>query len=194
MNEFPSKALYTIVLIVACIIGAGAASLIDPFLPQSMSNTKKGYANGFVAAKAIVEKSTIGAMYRTPDDVRMLSGTVTEVGSAEFTLHTPSNDPFADPALNDRAVHIDAATVVYNIEQRDSKTFQKEMEAYLAAMRHASSTPTALIQPSSAIKVRTDLSALKKGTPVTIMTKENIRDRAEFIATEIDIQQQAGAR
>ncbi|HEX8918403.1 MAG TPA: hypothetical protein VF898_07865 [Chloroflexota bacterium] len=162
---------------------------VDPYLPANLSHTKKGYDSGFAAAKNLVYTSTVGAMYRMPDDVRTLSGTVTAVGSDQFTLHTPSQDPFIDPALNDRTVHIDSSTMLFKMEPKDPKVYQKEMSDYGALVRTA--TTTLSVQPPTPFtKTAVSLSSLSKNQPVTVTTAENVRDANEFTATEVDIQQQ----
>ncbi|HEX8916967.1 MAG TPA: hypothetical protein VF898_00550 [Chloroflexota bacterium] len=180
-------------VLVALIVGAAAMLFADPYLPSNLSNTKKGYDTGFAAAKNLVYTSPVGAIYRMPDDVRAFSGTVTAVGADQFTIHTPSQDPFLDPALNDRIVHIDSSTMLFKMEPKDPKVYQKEMTDYSALVRAA--TTTLSVQPPAPFtKTAVSLSSLSKNQPVTVTTAENVRDANEFTATEVDIQAQAAAR
>ena len=89
-------------LIVGIALGAGATFVIGGGTYQA----------GFNDAKKLVTESPAGMMFRTPDDIRTISGTVTEVNGNRITIHTQSQNPFDDPALADRIVTITSETKI----------------------------------------------------------------------------------
>ena len=74
-TSFFNKRMFVVgTIALACIlVGATIEMFADPVLPPFLSNSKKGYHAGFIAAQTLVEKSSIGKFLVTPDDVRILS-------------------------------------------------------------------------------------------------------------------------
>jgi|CXWL01.1.fsa_nt_gi hypothetical protein len=101
------------------LVGAVIGVFADPYLPASLSNTKKASQAGFAEAKALVDNSNLGKSIKVQNTSRNLSGKVTKVGSGTFTVHvTNSLDPFADPALSDRTIILNASTTLSLITEK----------------------------------------------------------------------------
>jgi hypothetical protein len=118
MQEIPPRshlALYISSGLALLIIGFILAVFIDPYLPASLSNTKKGYQAGFTAARTLVENSSLGNFFKTPAMVNSLQGTVTAINGNELTLHLNNTNPFDDPTLTNRTVLLSASTTVIRL-------------------------------------------------------------------------------
>lgn len=164
------------VLIVVMTIAAVALGLC--------AARQAGYQDGFTAAKALVENSNLGALIRTPDDIRSLAGTVTAVNGERLTLHLVSNSPFDDPALADRTVLVASSTKITKFVLKDPKVFQSELAAY---------TKTKSAPPPVPLTVATiTLSDIKIGDSVLVTASGNIKSRKEFTAVSIQDQPRPG--
>ena len=182
-----------IIIIVVFIAGGTIGVVVDPYLPSAISNAKKGYDVGFAAARKVVEESNFGAMFRTPDDVRTLSGIVTTISDNQLTIHFSQMDPFSDPKLDDRTVLINDSTTIVTLVQRDTKLFQAEMSKFTEWIRLSSATSSKgviepMVLPTPFAKTVVDRTAIKVGDALTITAFENIKTAKEFIAKEIQIQ------
>lgn len=168
-------------LLAGGIIGVFA----DPYLPSSLSNAKKGYQSGFMAARTLVEKSSLGAFFTaTPSDIRTISGKVTAVQGNRITIHSDSvNNPFDGPAINDRTIIIDANTKVMQLTGKDAATIQAEIAAFIKAKKTTQATTTL-----GYIKTTVNASSIQVGGSLVVTAGENVKTLSEFTATEIQIQ------
>lgn len=183
----PSHATqYLGAIIVGIIIGAGVSFVYFKQAPVDSSNT---YQAGFDAARKLVTESPMGMVFRIPDDIRTLSGTVTAVSGNQITIHTESINPFDDPKLADRTVFITGDTKITKISQGDPKVFQAEMEAFMKTMQSGKRTggtlPPTPPQPTSTTVLA---SSVVVGNTLTATAVENIKTSKEFTASEIQIQ------
>lgn len=181
---------YLILTVVAFIVGGVVGVLADPYLPASLSNSKKGYQVGFSAARTLVEKSALGNFFKTQSDVRSIPGTVTSIDGNRITIQGQSaNNPFDGPALNTRTVIIDTNTKVIKLSKKDSATIQAEMNAFIKALKTktATSSPVAL-SAEPYIQTVVNSSSIQAGDLVTVTAGENIKNQAQFTATLIQIQ------
>lgn len=145
---------------------------MDPYLPFSISNSKKGfqkaseaaYKEGFSKAEKIFNESYLGKSVAVPRDIRMISGNVRKINSGtSIIVHSVSNNPFSDKNLNDRIVLIEPKIIISKL--KNNQVFGQ------------SST-------------KAKLSDLIIGSPVNIIAYENIANLKEFKAKEIQIQSQ----
>ena len=164
--------------VIALLAGIILGVFVDPYLPASISNAKKGYQAGFDAAKTLVASSSVGAMFNTPADVRSLSGTVTAIHGDTLTLHVGVTDPFGDPALADRTVAVDASTTIVRLTIPIRSGSQ-------ATSKDAIPTPPLFTQTF------VNLSGISIGDPLTVTAAENIAKAEAFTATGIQIQARA---
>lgn len=170
-------------IIIAVFISGGVIALVaDPYLPSALSNAKKGYDAGFAAARKVVEDSTLGNFFKTPDDVRTLSGTVTAIEGDKITMHLASINPFDDQSLNDRTVLITADTKIVKNVAKDPKTLSEELAKYRFTAKGGAA-------PQSYVQIITSMSDIKVGTSVLVKSSENVKMMQEFTASEVQIQQ-----
>lgn len=149
------------------IVGMVAGVFADPYLPAALSNTQKGYTAGFTAARARVENSSIGGMFKSPTEVHMVVGTVTAVNGNAISIHVNSSNPFDDPALLNRTVLIGTSTKVTKI----STTIDTKNKKIPMSVTYATSTPAAILV----------------GSYIAAIATENVASQKEFTASEIQI-------
>ena len=178
--ETQRTAEYVIGGIVLILIGAIVGALSDPYLPASLSNAKKGYQAGFDAAKALVLNSSAGSFFRTPDDVRLLQGTITAIDGNRVTFHVNSMNPFDDPTLADRTALLGSSIVITKILPKDPKTYQAELASFTKAPQGATS-------PAPFTTVAANVANLGVGTTISVTASENIKTLQEFPAAAIQI-------
>jgi hypothetical protein len=169
----------TVYLLVAgsVVVGVILGIVIDPYLPKSISNTKKnferGYQSGFNEVKTRVEKSTVGRALQSSGEIRAIAGTVKAVNGNKLTLHTQPVNPFDDTSLTDRVIDITSSTTILRIirpaDTEKPKTLRKE------------TTYPSLMATSS------KLSDIKVGEMLNVFSKVDIRTVKEFSASSIQI-------
>lgn len=177
---------YIVTLILGIIIGAGMSFI---YFNQTYKDAKNSYQSGFETAKKRVLESNMGMIFRTPEDIRAISGKVTMISGNSITIHTESMNPFEEITLNDRIITVTKDTKITKISQGDQKAFQAEMETFMKKMQLGKNTgsllPPTPPQPVSAI---VDISNIVLGDNITITSLENIKTSKNFTASEIQIQ------
>lgn len=175
-------------VIVGIIVGAGASFVYFKQAPAP-AGTENTYQAGFDAAKKLVLESPMGMVFRTPDDVRALSGSVTAVNGDKITIHTQSTNPFADPALTDRTITITADTKIVKLSQKDPKVMQAEMAAFMKTMQAGKVTTKPVTPPTPYTSTVVTSADIAVGATLSVTARENIKNAKEFSASEIQIQQ-----
>ena len=174
---------YAAMVILGMIIGATALGAYIKFAPVDESNT---YQAGFDAAKKLVEESSIAPMLQTSEDIRSLTGSVTSVEGNRITLHVASMNPFEDKNLADRIVVVTADTKILKLTQKDPKTFQSEMNAFVKKSQDPDTAPSS--PPAPVNQTEGTVADITSGDFLSITTAENIKSVKEFSASEIRIQ------
>lgn len=174
-----------ILVVAAVVVSLVAGFFLDPYLPASMSNAKKGYTTGFDAARQIVEGSRYGDYFRTPSDIRYVSGTVTAINGDRLTISAQEQNLFDGLVESEKTVIIDANTSVYKFEPKDPKVYQEELATFLKSL---ASKVAGVVAPLPTTKIAIDLSSITIGTLIAAIALENIKDMKEFTASEIQIQ------
>jgi hypothetical protein len=154
--------------------------------PSQGSNT---FQAGWDAAKKRLAETNFVPMVER-GEVSSIFGTVKAINGNKITLTIRPLEPLANPALDERIITVDSNTKISGTEQKDPQTWQKEMEDFqknmqermdnkdLAGQRLEPPTPTYE-------KKEITLASIKTGDIITVTAKENIKDKKEFIATEI---------
>ena len=171
--------------VICLLVGAAIGVFSAPYLHSNSNDT---YQAGFNAAKALVEKSSLGGVFKAPEDVRILSGTITAINGSSLTLHTPSVNPFDDPILSDRIILITASTTVLTLVQKDQNVLQAEMAAFTKASQ-STVAGTSVTKPSfdPFLSVISSVKNISVGDTVTVIASENVKTLRTFSASEIRI-------
>lgn len=162
-NNMKYLATHAALLLIGVVVGIFA----DPYLPAAISNSQKGYQTGFAAARTLVENSSIGNFFKTPEDQRSFSGTVTSLEGDRIGLHLSVTNPFGDQSLNDRVVLVTANTKVVRITQPTQSTKDKTAVSRLP------------------IEESVSPSDIKIGDALSVVAEEDIKTLKEFVAYKI---------
>lgn len=173
-------------VIIGIIVGASAAFVY--FKQAPASTVGNSYQDGFEAAKKRVLESPLGGMFRTPDDIRTLSGAVTSVSGNRVTIHTTSINPFEEPALDDRIIVVTADTKIFKLIQKAPEVFKAEMDAFMKKMQSTKVGSSPATLPSPSTKNTADLASITVGATLNVTSVDNIKMSKEFSASEIQIQ------
>lgn len=173
---------YIVAIIIGLIVGAGAMFALNQ--PTSQNS----YEDGFNAAKKRVLESSMGMMFRVPDDIRTVSGTVTAVNGKTVTIHTQTTNPFADADLDDRIITIAADTKITKLSQKDPKVVQAEMDAFMKSMQSGKMATPPATPPAPYTNTIATSADITVGSTLSITATENIVSSKEFTASEIQIQ------
>ena len=182
MTKNQSIASYVAIFIVGLALGVGATYTATK---QSLSTggIDNSYQAGFEAAKQRVLESGAGMILKTPDEIRSLSGTVTEIQGNRITLHVQSVDPFADATLNDRIVTVTGDTKITKLAQKDPQTIRSEAKANAEKIDQNESQK--IVEPF--VETDSALSDITVGSDVNVTATDNIKTAKTFTVAEIQI-------
>ncbi len=166
-------------MIIIFVLGIVSGIFVDPYLPSPLSNFK----TGFNSARNLAQQSSFGSMFRVPDDIRSLSGTVVAVNGNSLSVKTRSVDPFDNPINNNRIVTVTPNTKIIKTTLMDLKAYQDEMLKF-AKDKNNKSAPAPNMVTESVINV----SDIHTGDSFTVTSSNNIKTAKEFTAQEIQIQ------
>jgi len=83
-------------------------------------------------------------------------------------------------------------TMIYQLEPKDSKTYQQEMAEFSKKMQERAAKPGVQAQPLTPpeyfIKKESKLTDIKTGQQITVTAAQDIKDVKEFTAAEISVQ------
>lgn len=173
-------------VIIGIIIGAGATFVY--FRQAPVTTGENTYQAGYDAAKKHVLESPLGGMFRAPNDIRTLSGSVTAVSGNRVTIHTTSMNPFEDPSLDDRTIVVTADTKIFKLAQKSPDVFKAEMDTFMKKMQSTKVGSSPATPPSPSTKTTSDIASITVGATLTVTAVENIKTSKEFSASEIQIQ------
>jgi hypothetical protein len=186
----PKKIIFYFALV--SILAFGLGLFLGTKLKSKTADSKNNtYQAGWEAAKAQLEKSGIGAV-PAGMEIKTLSGTVDKVSGNTITLKNVSfGDPLADPSLSVRTVQINKDTKFYQLSQKDQAVFQKEMDEFTKKINEQSNNkdnaPEPIASPDPQIKKEITLADIKEGQLVSVSSNEDIKDKKEFIASQVSV-------
>jgi hypothetical protein len=187
-----SPATYLITGVALLLAGGIIGVFADPYLPASLSNSKKEYKAGFTAARTLAENSSLGTLFRTQINRSTISGTVTAIQGNRIKIHDGSvqndslNTLFGVSFISDRTIIVDATTKVAKLAENTSLVSQAKTNGYQEVQQIkpdgstsvASSTNTYLETPSS-------VSGINIGDVLIVIAQEGAKTETEFIAQKI---------
>lgn len=122
------------------------------------------------------------------DDIRAISGVVTDVSGNKIVVDTKSQNPFEDIALSSRTVVAAENTKITKKVYGDVVAFQSAMDAYIKSMRSGKKITTEVPRIPEPTYEIISISDIKEGASVVITAEENIKSAAIFNASEIIVQ------
>ena len=186
-----NKRLIVIVLSVAVVC------FVLGFLASSQFNTTQGilggkntFQAGWEAAKARLTETGLVPMAANIE-TKTVSGEIKEINGNKISLKIRPLEPLADPELDNRVVTVDDNTKIYQLEPKDPKVYQKELEDFNKKTREQIVQPGALPQPVTPpeyfTKKQIKIADLKIGQQVTVTADKDIKNSKEFTAIEISL-------
>ena len=172
-------------LVVSFVIGGVIGFIIGGYYSFGGGILTSGGSVAELEAK--IEK--VKKFFPSVSDMRSVSGTVETIKENSLIIKTsPSMNPFED-LPEKREVVVTSATKIVRIMQKDSKVFQKEMEAIQKPIK-----PGEPVQmPSMPFTEKAiSLKDLKVGDQVSAEAGENIKEKVRFEATRIVVREVLG--
>jgi len=165
-------------------------------IPQgAATNAENTYQAGWDAAKARLSQSPMGRIIPEGMEIRNISGSIQKIEGNKVIVKINLTDPLSDPALDIRIVTIDSNTKISLNAQKDPAQFQKDMQEFQDKMKaqqgqvDASVQQAPLFPPMSFEQKEIKISDLKENQQVSVIANENIKDKKEFIAAEINAEE-----
>lgn len=149
------------------LLSSVAKCLPPVTVKEEGKNTKESYQAGFDAARKLVEESSIGQVFRSPDEIHAVAGTVMEINGNKILIRLNSSNPFDDPKLLDRTIVIgENTTFIAALPSIDLKNEKV---------------------PITYTKKEATASDIKIGSYIAAVAGDNIKTIKEFTPDQIQI-------
>ena len=188
-----SKQTTTLILIaiVFLVLGYGS-SLIIPLREWAVfTSGENTFQAGWEAAEKRLAESGFAPMLGEGIEIKAVNGNIQKIEGRKITLKIQPLNPLADPELDIRVVDIGQAEV-YQLVQKDTEEFQKEMSSFNDRLQRQLDEPEKLPEPITPpemfIKKKISSDKLQVGQQITVTTEEDIKEAKQITASEIDIQ------
>lgn len=194
--------LTTLIIISSFSLGIFAGTRIGQ--KAGLSNPNDTYQAGWNAAKARLSQSPMGMAIPGDMEIKNVSGSIQEINGNKLVVKINPLELLADPALDIRTIVVDENTKINLAIQKDQVKFQKEMEVFQEKMAQAQvqATSTDPLVPADPMDMTNPIlppmpfesksissSELKAGQQISVIAIENIKDKKEFTASQIDAQE-----
>ncbi len=118
--------------------------------------------------------------------IKNINGLVEKIDNNKLTVKITLAEPLVGSNSNEKTVDIDGNTKFFQLTQKDSKEYQKEIANFQESIK----APTAVQTTQPPIpfnKTQINFSDIKPNQQVLITSASDIKNAQEFKATEIDI-------
>jgi len=187
-----------VITIIAIIIALGIGVFVGTKIkktsaPAVVNNT---YQTGWEDAMQTLKKT--GALPQAPEgmEIRNINGVVQAISGNNITLEVTSPELVGNKDLLTRTVVIDANTKITKLIQKEPGQLQKEMEAFNEKNKEQSADPVekpnelpypVQMQEEQVVSI----SDVKVGQSIVVQSAEDVKDKQQFGATEIQIRDDA---
>jgi hypothetical protein len=157
---------------------------------NNINNNDHGYQAGWDAAKKRLAEYNKSLM-NDGGEIKSLSGTAEKISDNKISLKIRPIGPLDDPDLDQREVIIGSNTKIFKIVEKDAKTYQKEaaeMKEKAKGMKGEEAILSSMLSPSMYEKKEVKVSDIRSGDGLVISSNDNIRNKKEFTAAQIEIQ------
>jgi hypothetical protein len=176
-----------IALVVLLVLTFGLGTFFGMMLKSKTTNKDSSYQVGWDAAKEQLQKT--GLSVPEGMEIKTLSGTVEKVtGNTLILKNVISSDPLGDPSLSSRTVQIASDTKLYRLSQKDSDQFKRETEEFDKKIKEQPESVGSVTPPNPQNKDSISISDIKEGQFILVTSKDNIKDKKEFVASEVSVQ------
>jgi uncharacterized protein YkvS len=148
---------------------------------------------GWEAAKKRLTESGFSPIMGNNLEIKSVFGQVKKIEGKNITLKIRSLEPLADPNLDERTVVVNENTKIYQLEQKNQKDYQKEMDEFNKKLQEQTKTSALgqiglLTPPEFFTKKTVALADIKVGQQLTVIAADNIKEAKEIKALEISLQ------
>lgn len=206
MSRQTTIAIILIIIFFAFGFGAGFQIANKKNAAANIKPDNDTYQAGWNAAKARLNQSLMGMAIPAGAEINNVNGIIQKIDGNKITVKINPLEPLADPDLDIRIITIDANTKINLTVQKNEAQFQKEMQEFqdmlmknqnnstqapVPIMPPISTDPTqAPITPPMSFEIKNiNSSELEVNQQVLITSSENIKDKKEFTAIQIDAQE-----
>lgn len=185
----------TIIILLAfiAVLGLGIYGGTKIKKTQAPAGVENSYQAGWDAAKkklAETMPTPLGA-----EETKILNATIQKISGSTLTVKVlpMASNPLDQQTDDIRTVQISGDTKIYQLVQKDFAQIQKEMEEFQSKMKTQAESKDAanvesLTPPMPQDKKEVAIGDLKEGQQISITANENIKDKKEIAAAEINIQ------
>ena len=205
-----SKQIITILITAIIFFGLGYVISPSKITTEETNNINKKentFQAGWNAAKErLVETNFMPMVGMEEMEIKSVSGNVQKIEGNKIALKIQPLEPLADPELDIRIIDVSNAKF-YQSVQKDEEQYQKEMEEFdrktQAQMNdmemNAGTSSESIISPEMNdsepimfpdmfVKQEVSLNNIQVDQQISVMVNEDIKDKKEFKAIEINIQ------
>lgn len=182
------------ILIALVLLGLGI--FVGTRIPRKISTPKGGqtdsYQAGWNAAKERLAQSPIGGvMVSQATEVKTISGSIQKIEGDKITVKINLTDPLSDPNLDTRTITVNSSTKIVLSVPKSQEQIQKDMADFQEKMKSQTQIDPAnpILPPMPFEKKEIKISDLKVDQQISITANENIKDKKEFVASEIGVQE-----
>ncbi|MEA3344505.1 MAG: hypothetical protein U9Q16_02405 [Patescibacteria group bacterium] len=158
------------------------------------NNQLDTFQAGWEAAKDRLAETGFTPFIET-EEITSVDGEVINIENNKIELKIRPLGPLSDPDLDQRIVRISQDTKIYQLEEKDSEEYEKEMNQFNKRMQEQMDNPELaepLDPPDFFLKKEADIDSIRIGDQLTAIAKENIKEIKEFEAIEIIVQPTMG--
>ena len=185
-----SNKKFIVIGIIVAVVCFTLGFVIAQMSKIGISLGENTFQAGWDAAKQRLADSGFGGA-TTGMEIKNITGEIQSLNGNIIDLKIHPLEPLADPKLDSRSVAVNSDTKIYELDPKDSVTYQKEMDVYNKKLQEQTKNPSAefqpLVFPEFFIKKEIQLSDLKVGQQIMVATNKDVKDVQAFNAIEIDL-------
>ncbi len=181
-NTGTSYTTFIIVAVVSLVIGGVAGFFGAMYYSPMMNSNNLNMANNQMDMNLGDNQMPVQPI------IHSIIGTIKSVSGDTFVLSV--NSKMFGSNISERTVSINSKTVFLKLTHKDRAVFQKEIDAFMKKMNSASSSVdinNAMVPPMPYTEKTVSSQKLTEGMNVMVLSDENIKDKASFTASKIEI-------
>lgn len=190
-----SVLIILIASVISFLVGAVTSSQMGWSFGVGGNGVGSSYQAGWDAARDALKKSGNAIVL---DEYKNVDGIVEKISDNKIYLkNVVSPDPLEDPALSNRVINVTKDTKFSIPEEKVTEVLQKQVEEFEQKVKATESTntvgsqtqetPQVITFPESYEMKQTNLSDIKIGQNVLVLSTDNIAGKKEFDAAQISL-------
>ncbi len=150
---------------------------------------KNKYQEGWNAAITRIENSHLCEEFNDNAPTFSISGIIKSINDNSINVDSNFVDPLEDPSLDSRVVTADNNTKIFQITNKDPKTYQQEVnDFYKTRGKYKDDDEFFSNMPRNMVQTEIGYKDLKVGQKISVTSGVNIRNSKTIVANEIIVQ------